>query len=103
MGKEKLIGQATPEQIEIWKKKHRDVFSLVVDGHVGYFKKPDRKTLSYATMAGSKDPIKFNEALMNNCFIGGSDEIKSDDSLFFSASGKLAELIEIKEAELVKL
>ncbi|MFU8843484.1 MAG: hypothetical protein ACNA7V_06705 [Bacteroidales bacterium] len=103
MSKEKLTGEASPEQIELWKKKHRDIFRLVVDGHVGYFKKPDRKTLSYATVAGAKDPIKFNEVLMNNCWVGGSEEIKTDDSLFFSASGKLAELIEIKEAELVKL
>lgn len=100
---QKLIGEVTQEQIDLWKKKHRDVFSLIVDGHVAYFKKPDRKILSFATAAGSKDPIKFNEVLMNNCFIGGSEEVKTDDSLFLSASSKLAELIEIKEAELVKL
>jgi hypothetical protein len=103
MSKEKLIGQVDQQHIDAWKKKHKDVFAIEVDGHIAYFKKPDRKTLSFATVAGSKDPIKFNEALMNNCFIGGSEDVKTDDSLFFSASGKLADLIEIKEAELVKL
>lgn len=99
----KLIGQATPEQIEEWKKKYGKVSAIIVDGHIAYFKKPDRKTLGYASSIGTKDPIKFNETLMNNCFIGGSDEIKKDDDLFLSASSKLGDLIQIKDAELVNL
>jgi hypothetical protein len=47
--------------------------------------------------------MKFNEALLNNCFVGGSEEVKTDDSLFFGASTKLSELILVKEAELVNL
>ena len=52
---------------------------------------------------GAKDPIKFNEIMLANCWLGGSEAIKTDDDLFLGASGKLAELIEVKEAELVKL
>lgn len=98
-----LIGQATPEQIAEWKQKYGKVSAIIVDGHIGYFKKPDRKTLGYASSVGTKDPIKFNEVLMNNCHIGGSEAIKKDDDLFLGASSKLAELIQIKEAELVNL
>jgi hypothetical protein len=98
-----LIGQASPEQIESWKKKHKDVFAINVDGHVAYLKKPDRKTLSYASSVGAKEPLKFNEILFNSCWLGGSEEVKIDDSLFLGASGKIADLIEVKEAELVKL
>lgn len=98
-----LIGQATPEQIEEWKRKHGDVRAVIVDGHIGYLKKPDRKTLSYASAVGSKDPVKFNEILLGNCWLGGSEDIKTDDALFFGASATLAELIEVKTAELVKL
>ena len=32
MAKEKLIGQATAEQIQEWKAKHGDIFSVKVDG-----------------------------------------------------------------------
>ncbi len=98
-----LIGQATPDQISEWKKKYGKVSAIIVDGHIAYFKKPDRKTLGYASSIGTKDPIKFNETLMNNCFIGGSEEIKKNDDLFLSASSKLGDLIEIREAELVNL
>jgi len=47
--------------------------------------------------------MKFNEIMLNSCWIDGDEEIKTDDSLFLAASSKLAELIEVKEAELVKL
>lgn len=98
-----LIGQATPEQIEAWKKAHGEISAVTVDGHVGYLKKPDRRTLSFASSVGTKDPVKFNEVLLNNCWLGGSEAIKTDDALFFGVSAVLGELIVVKEAELVKL
>jgi hypothetical protein len=98
-----LIGQASPEQIERWKKAHKSVFAIKVDGHVCYVKNPDRKTLSFASNVGTKDPLKFNEIILENTFLGGSEAIKTDDELFLSASGKLAEIIELKEAEIEKL
>jgi hypothetical protein len=103
MEKKELIGQATPDQITEWKNKHGVVKAIIVENHIAYFKKPDRKILGFAYSVGTKDPIKFNEILMNNCFIGGSEAIKKDDDLFLGAGLKLSELIEIKEAELVNL
>lgn len=100
---EKLIGQATPDQIAEWKKKYGKVFGIKVDGHIAYLKKPDRKVLGYASTAGKNDPIKFNEVVINNCFIGGSEAVKTEDDLFFGASSMLTELIQVKEAELVNL
>lgn len=101
--KKTITGTATPEQIAEWKQKYSEIFAITVDSHVAYLKKPDRKTLSFASNVGTKDPIKFNEILLNNCFIGGSEAIKTNDSLFLSVSAKLSELIEVKEAEMVKL
>jgi len=98
-----MVGQATPEQIEAWKKKHGDIFAVRCDGHVAYLKKPSRKALSYASVAGKTDSIKFNETLLKECFIGGSDAIMTDDSLFLGVSSVLADIIEVKEAELEKL
>ena len=47
--------------------------------------------------------MKYNEILLNNCWIAGDEEIKKDDALFLGVSAKLADLIEVKEAELKKL
>lgn len=93
----------TKEQIAEWKKQHGEIFKLEVDDKVAILKTPDRKTLSYATSIAQKDPLKFNEILLKNCWVAGDEEIKTNDALFLSASSKLADLIEIKEATLEKL
>ena len=93
----------TKEQIKQWKAKYKEVFVLRVDDKVAYLRTPDRATLSYASTLATKDPMKFNEAILTNCWLGGDEEIKTDDALFLSASSKLVELIQIKEATLEKL
>ena len=100
MNEEKVI---TEEQIEAWKKKHGSVYSVTVDSKTAYLKKPVRKALSAAAVLGKTDPMKYNEVLLNNCWLGGDEEIKTNDELFLGVSSKLADLIEIKEAELKKL
>lgn len=97
------IGQVTDEQLSQWRTKYGEIYAIKVDGHICYLRKPDRKILSYASTVGTKDPIKFNELLLQNCWLGGSEEIKTNDELFLGASAKLSELIQVKEAELVKL
>ena len=100
MGK---ISNPTPAEIAEWKRKHVDIFVLRVEDKKCYLKTPDRKTMSYAASVATKDPLKFNEILLNNCWLGGDDEIKTDDSLFLAASSKLSDIISIKEASLEKL
>lgn len=95
----------TKQEIERLKEKHKDVYSVEVDGKVGYLRKPNRKDLSYA-MAGSssgKDAIRMNEILLNACWLGGDEELKTNDEYFFAVSEKLGKLMEVKEAELKKL
>lgn len=96
--------EMTPEsQIAAWKKKHGDVFRYSAGEKSCYLKKPDRSVLSAAAVIGKNDPLKYNEILLANCFLGGDEEIKTDDGLFLGISQKLAELVEIKEGELKKL
>lgn len=98
-----LIGQVTDEQIKEWKETHGDVFSIKTEGHICYLKKPTRKAISYASVAGKTDPLKFNETLLRECWLGGSEVIRKDDDLFMAASGVLDQLLDVKEAELEKL
>lgn len=94
-------GVATSEQLAEWKAKHGEFFGISVENKICYLKKPDRKTLSFASQVGS-DPMKFNEVILKNCWLGGNEEILTDDSLFLAAGAKLDQVIEIKQAELVK-
>lgn len=95
--------EVTPEQIAEWKAKHENVFCITIEDKKAYLKSPDRKTLSFASTLATSSPLKFNEVLLNGCWLGGDEEIKTNDTLFLSASSKLAELIEVKEALLEKL
>jgi hypothetical protein len=95
--------KVTKEQIAEWKEKHGKVFCITVDGKVGYMKRPSRKALGYAMVAGKENPVKFNEVLLKDCWLGGDEEIKTDDELFFAVSSKLGEIVNAKEAELVEL
>lgn len=103
MTETEYIGQATPEQIATWKEKHGEIFAIRAEGHVCYLHKPSRRAISYASVAGKTDPLKFNETLLRECWLGGSEEIRKNDDLFLAASGVLDRLIEVKEAELEKL
>lgn len=119
MEEKKLIGEVTAEQIEKWKAKHGKVHGIIVDGHIAYVRKVDRGTVSYAlshmsfkmSSAQSDDDTKTiemnvgklfkqGEVVLNNCWLGGSGEIKSEMSLWSAACIKAGELIEIKEADL---
>lgn len=93
----------TPEKVESWKKKWGDVFCVTVGDKVAYLKRPSRQALGAAAVVGNKDPMKYNEILLNNCWLDGDEEIKTDDALFLGVSAKLGELVEVKEAELKKL
>ena len=93
----------TKEQIQEWKNQYKDIFVISVEDKKVYLRTPDRKTLSYASTLATKDPLKFNEVILNNCRLGGDEEIKTNDELFLAVSSKLPDLIQIKEATLEKL
>lgn len=97
-----LKGTATAEQIEKWKKAHGSLFKAEVGESVCYLKTPDRKTMGYVATLGN-NPIRANEALLQNCWLGGDEAIKTDDELFFGVSAKLAEIVQVKDAEITKL
>lgn len=97
--------QPTDQQLQEWKNINKEVFQVTAKEKACYLRKPKRQDLSYALAAsnGGKDTVKMQEALLNNCWLGGDDEFKDDDSYFFAAAQKMSELIEIKEAEIKKL
>lgn len=99
--------ETTKEQIAEWEAKYGTISKITVKADGGnkvcYLRNPSRKALGYASMAGKDNPLKFNEVVLNDCWLAGDEEIRTNDTLFLSVSGKIAELIEVKEAELEKL
>lgn len=93
------------KKLQEWKAKHGEVFLITVDDKACAVRKPNRRDLSFAMAAsnGGRDAVKMQESLLNNCWLDGDEEIRTDDALFFGASAKIAGMMEAKEAELKKL
>ncbi len=98
-----LKGSASAEQIAMWKNLYREVFSVIVEDSICYLKKPDRVTIKAIASVGTNDPIRGSEILLENCWLGGDENIKTDDEKFFAASQQLTSLLQVKQAELKKL
>jgi hypothetical protein len=98
-----LSGVASEEQIAMWKRLHGDVFCVKSKDKVCYLKRPDRKTLSAADAIGSSDPMRYNEIILENCWIGGDTEIKTNDNYFLEVIQILDELVNFGRAEIKKL
>lgn len=91
------------EQIQEWKAKYGDVFKITSGDKVCFLRAPKRKELSYASLAGKDDPLAFNEVILKSCWLGGDEEIKTNDAYFMGASAVLGDIIQVKTAELEKL
>lgn len=97
------MAEITQTQIEDWKKKHKDVYLITVEDKKGYFRSPDRNTLSYMISQAQNNPLSAIEILAKNCFLGGDAELLEENRYFFAVAQKLDKLIHIKEAKLKKL
>lgn len=100
--------QTTAQKIEQWKAKYRNVFAYEVENEAGetvtfYFRQPDRKVMSAATVTAKGDPMKYNEFILKNSKLEGDDELLKDDSIFYGLSQKVDELVNAKAGELKKL
>ncbi|KMQ70311.1 MULTISPECIES: hypothetical protein [Chryseobacterium] len=93
--------EITQKQIDAWKAEHGEIAKITVGGKTGYVKKPTRQTLGYATTAGAKDPLAFNEIILKQSWLGGDEEILTDIGLFMSVSSQITQLINIQESQLV--
>ena len=72
--------------------------------YVGYFKRPNTMQFSIWMNQAQKDPVVANKTLAQNCFISGDKELVDDEDLFlYGTMSKVAQLIESRNADLVKL
>lgn len=91
----------TKEQIETLKAKHGDIFLIETQDKSCIIRKPNRRDLSYVSV--EKDPIKMQTALLNQLWVEGDEEIKTNDDYFFAVCNTLDEVLKVKEAEIKKL
>ena len=92
------------EQIDKWKKEHKRVHKLEIEGHVGFLKHPNRNVLGLAMSYSSQgNNVKFAECLFENCWLGGDEILRNDDDFFISCIPQLSEIVVIKEGKLTRV
>ncbi len=96
------MAKASKEQIREWKVKYGRVYEVEVDDYRCYLKPPTRQTLSLSMSYENKDPLKADEVLLQNCWIAGDEQIKTDLNLFLTLRPHLAELFELKKSKFIK-
>ena len=95
--------KVTKEQIAMWKKQYGDVFEVTAGDKACYLKRPDRHTLKAADAIGSEDPMRYNEILLENCWIDGDTEMKTNDNYFMQVVLVLIEMVEFRKGNYKKL
>lgn len=89
------------EDIKQWKEKYGELFEVSVDDKSCILHKPTRKDLSYASTV--KDPIKMSELMLNQLWVAGDEEMRTDDELFMAVVAKMDTILKVKDAEIKKL
>ena len=100
-----LIGQATDDKVKDWKVKHKyGIYAVTIDGHIAYFKNPNRQEINCAlSKADKENALAVFEMLASVTFLGGSDELLNDDQMFVGLSSEIKVKLDGKKASLVNL
>lgn len=92
-----LNGGVTDEQVAAFKQQHRKSFAIEVqDGeevHIGYFKRPTFETIKAVTKVAKTDEVKAGEIMFDNCWLGGSEELRTDALLFMAVQAQLGHVL----------
>jgi hypothetical protein len=94
----------TQKQITEWKEIHGEVYELPIDDKKCFLKSPSMADWkrAFSAMQNGGD-IAFSEAMLAACWLGGDNEIKTDDAYFLPASKEIKGLFNYDDAELSKV
>lgn len=95
--------KVTKQQLAEWEAKH-EVFELPVDDKTGYLRAPEMSDYKRAMTAMQKNgEVAFGEEMLNALWLGGDEEIKTDDAYFLPARNELLGFLNYEDAEIKAL
>lgn len=100
---QKDMNTADDKQIQEWKEKYGGVYALPVEDKIAYLREPKMKDFkrAFSAMQDNGD-LAFGEEMINQLFIGGDEEIKTDDAYFLPARKEIKEFFNFEEPEITK-
>lgn len=104
MARKPTAAEVTTEIIAGWKKAHAKIVQYKTeDGKIAFFKNPDLTTVDAASAVAASNPMKSNVILAKACFLGGDEEVVTEDKYIFGLGNHLRQLIVKVEGELSEL
>ena len=104
MNKKPTAAEVTADIISSWKSQYGKVVRYKADdGKTAYFKSPDIATMDAAAALAKTNPVKSNVLVAKACFIGGDEEVVTEDKYIFGLGNHLQALIQRVEGELSEL
>lgn len=95
------ISKVTQEMINEWKEKFGGVYEMPVEDKVAYLREPKMKDYKRAfTAMQNNGDIAFGEEMINILFIGGDEEIKTNDEYFLPARKEIKDFFNYEEPEI---
>jgi hypothetical protein len=89
------------KQINEWKDKYGGVYELPVEDKTAYLREPKMKDFKRAfTAMTNGGNLAFGEEMINLLFIGGDEEIKTNDEYFLPARKEIKDFFNFDEAEI---
>ena len=89
------------QKIFEWKRKYGDIYEIKVDDKSCIIRAVDRKVLSFASV--NTDSIKASETILNELWIAGDEEMRTNDQLFLATINQMQEIMKVKEGSIQKL
>lgn len=94
----------TKEQIESHKQKHGSVYRYTSkDGKAALLRSPDLDIIDACRTLSGGSSVKFDKALVNNCWIEGDEELRSVTKYQLGLFEWLGGIVEKVDGELEEL
>ncbi|WP_271783870.1 hypothetical protein [Aquimarina algiphila] len=101
------MNEVTPEHIAAWKREYGvsvlQQMEIEDSEYKAILKEPTREDIKFAGLASKKDPMKFNQVILERCWVFGDREIQDNTGLFLSACKEMDKILGIKKVTLKKL
>lgn len=102
--KKKLIAERFGSQLPVWKQKYSAVFGYVSeDGKMCVLRAPDLSIIDACRTIAGGSSIKFDIALVDNCWLDGDDCLRKEDKYRMGLFDWLGVIIVKVEGALVEL
>lgn len=93
-----IDGGVTDADIMKWKNQHGKVMLVEIEEcdtvHHAYFKRPTLNTMAAVTKVGKTNEVESAKIMLNDCWLGGSEVVKSDVVLFMEATKQLSKIFD---------